>query len=93
MVLTLLGILFTLLCIFLVFIILIQPGGGEQGLASAFGGGSSDTFFGTKAGQHINRFTVILAIIFLLLAIVLNKVRHSASKETVTPPRSSAPVK
>jgi preprotein translocase subunit SecG len=81
----LLSALFTFLCIFLIFIILIQPSHGE-GLASAFGGGGiGESFFGTKAGQHMNRFTVILAILFLLLAIILNRVRHSAFKEEFGP--------
>ena len=69
---TLLAIVFTLVCAFLVFVIIIQPSQGE-GLASAFGGGGGESFFGTKAGQHINRFTIVLAIVFLLLAIVINK--------------------
>jgi len=76
---TLLAIVFTLVCAFLVFVIIIQPSQGE-GLASAFGGGGGESFFGTKAGQHINRFTIVLAIVFLLLAIVINKLNNTEPK-------------
>lgn len=65
-----LEILFILLSLLLIAVILIQPPKGE-GLASAFGGGG-DTFFGTKTTQHINRFTIIVSVIILLLTILIN---------------------
>ena len=64
--LAILSIIFVLSSALLVFVVIIQPSQGE-GLASAFGGGGTESFFGTKAGQHINRFTIILSAIFLLL--------------------------
>jgi preprotein translocase subunit SecG len=41
-------------------------------MAAAFGGMGSDSFFGTKAHQHINKFTVFLAVSFLVLAFWIN---------------------
>lgn len=66
-----LKVLFTILCMFFIFIIVIQPAKGE-GITSAFGGGGVDTFFGTKTQQHINKFTVFLAVFFFVIAIVIN---------------------
>ena len=69
--LVLFSILFVIVCLLLVFMVVITPSQSE-GLAGAFGGMGSDTFFGTKAGQHINRFTIGLAVSFLVLAILIN---------------------
>jgi preprotein translocase subunit SecG len=71
MLLGLLKIIFILASILLIFIILVQPSRGE-GIASAFGGVGTDTFFGTKAHQQISRFTVILSIIVLALVLLIN---------------------
>lgn len=69
----LLMILFVLICILLAFMVVITPS-SEGGMAAAFGGMGSETFFGTKAHQHINKFTVFLAVSFLVLAVVINRV-------------------
>jgi preprotein translocase subunit SecG len=63
-------ILFVIACIFLIFIILIQPSAGEG--FGAFGGIGTESFFGTKAHKQISKFTVVLAIIFLILSILIN---------------------
>jgi preprotein translocase subunit SecG len=89
--LVLISIIFTLLCIFLIFVIVIQPARGE-GIASAFGGSGSETFFGTKAGQHINKFTIGLSIVFLLLAIIINALNRSASRSEGSLIRERTPV-
>ena len=65
------SILFAIVCLLLIFMVVITPSQSE-GLAGAFGGMGSDTFFGTKAGQHINRFTIGLAVSFLVLAVLIN---------------------
>lgn len=60
-------ILFFLSACLLIFVILIQePKGG--GLAEAFGGMGAETF-GVKSGG-VNRFTLIVAAIFLLAAVM-----------------------
>lgn len=67
-----LTILFVIICILLVFMVVITPS-QEGGMAAAFGGGGSDSFFGTKAHSHISKFTVFLAVSFLVLALAINK--------------------
>ena len=77
----LLSIVFIIICLLLVFMVVITPS-NEGGMAAAFGGMGGDTFFGSKANQHINRFTVFLAISFLVLAMALN---YMASGTALTP--------
>jgi preprotein translocase subunit SecG len=67
----LLMIVFTIVCLLLIVFVLLQPHHSE-GLASAFGG-SSDSFFGTKAIPTFWKVTIALATIFILLAVTLNK--------------------
>src|ERR1051325_3839069 len=64
-------ILFIIVCLFLVLIVLIQKGRGG-GLASAFGGASGNTAFGSKTGDVLTWATSIVFGIFLVLAISLN---------------------
>lgn len=71
---------FIVICFLLIIIILVQPHYSESGLAGAFGGGGSDSFFGTKAVSIASKVTVVLAIIFILLAIVLNKLPQKAQE-------------
>ena len=68
---TMFTIFFVLIALMLIFMVIITPS-QEGGLASAFGGMGSDSFFGTKAGRHINRFTVFLAVTFIVLAMAIN---------------------
>jgi preprotein translocase subunit SecG len=51
----------------LIFIILLQRGRGG-GLAGALGGMGGQSAFGTKAGDVFTRITVVLAIIWVILA-------------------------
>jgi len=73
---TFLGILFFLVCVFLILVVLIQkPKGG--GLAGAFGGGGgggAQAAFGAKVGDVLTWFTVGCFVAFLLLAITLTLV-------------------
>ncbi|MHC4079063.1 MAG: preprotein translocase subunit SecG [Planctomycetota bacterium] len=66
-----LWILFFLSACLLIFIILLQePKGG--GLAEAFGGMGAETF-GVKAAG-VNRFTLIVAAVFILSAVLIHVV-------------------
>lgn len=71
---TALTILFVLVCIVLSVVVLLQE--GKSGLGSLAGGNSSDTFWGKNKGRSaegkLALFTKILAVVFLLLAILLN---------------------
>ncbi len=62
-------VLLTLVGIFLIFIILLQRGRGG-GLAGALGGAGGQSAFGTKAGDVFTRFTIGLALVWVLLACV-----------------------
>ena len=80
---------FIIVCILLVFMVVITPS-SEGGMAAAFGGMGSDSFFGTKAHQSINKFTVFLAVSFLVLAFWINWTNKAGP--TATPgaaPKSS----
>jgi len=75
---TLLSICFIIICLLLIFMVVITPS-QEGGMAAAFGGMGSDSFFGTKAHQHINKFTVFLAVSFLALAFWINWTNKTAA--------------
>jgi preprotein translocase subunit SecG len=75
--------IFLVVCLFLILIVVITPS-QEGGMAAAFGGMGSDSFFGTKAHQHINKFMVFLAAGFLVLAVVINRVNSNATAESST---------
>ncbi|MFA5793806.1 MAG: preprotein translocase subunit SecG [Candidatus Brocadiia bacterium] len=70
---------FVLVSILLIVIILVQPHYSESGLAGAFGGGGSDSFLGVKAISVASKITIGLAVVFLLLSIVLNKLPPPSS--------------
>lgn len=60
-------ILLLLVGLLLMFIILLQRGRGG-GLAGAFGGLGGQSAFGTKAGDVFTRITIVLAVIWVILA-------------------------
>lgn len=74
----LLSTLLLLLGIFLIFIILLQRGRGG-GLAGAFGGLGGQSAFGTKAGDVFTKITVVLAVVWVLLAGVTSIVMSNDS--------------
>ena len=71
---TLLVILHISICVFLVFVILLQPGKADGGVA--FGGSSSQSIFGSKgAGNFLTKTTSVCAILFLVTSFVLTRSR------------------
>ena len=58
---------------FLIFIILLQRGRGG-GLAGALGGMGGQSAFGTKAGDLFTRITIVVAALWVLLAMAALKV-------------------
>lgn len=68
-----------LVCIFLIFVILIQPGKG-YGISETFGG-QTQTIFGVRAGTLLTRITAISATIFLIasLGIAIYSAKKSRS--------------
>jgi preprotein translocase subunit SecG len=81
-----LTILFMLIAVFLVLVILVQRGRGG-GLSGAFGsGGGSSSAFGTKTGDVFTTVTVVLFVVFMLLAVWLNQKFQPATAASTTAP-------
>src|SRR6188508_519103 len=63
--------IYVLGCFLLLLVILLQQGKGGD-MASAFGGGGSQTAFGARAGATVlTRATTVLGVLFMLGAIVI----------------------
>jgi preprotein translocase subunit SecG len=60
-------VLLLVLGVFLMIVVLLQRGRGG-GLAGAFGGMGGQSAFGTKAGDVFTRITIVIAIIWVILA-------------------------
>jgi len=61
-----------IVCIFLVLVVLLQSGKGAD-LAGAFGGGGTQTAFGSRGpASFLTRMTTVVAIIFMLTSIGLS---------------------
>lgn len=85
-----------LICIFLILVILIQPGKG-YGLSETFGG-TAQTLFGTRSATFITRATAICATVFLITCLgigIFSSKRSRSVMERVkieTPKKETAPV-
>jgi preprotein translocase subunit SecG len=63
--------LYVIICLVLLMVILLQQGRGGD-IASAFGGSSSQTAFGARAGATLlTRITTVAAVLFMLGAVGL----------------------
>jgi preprotein translocase subunit SecG len=66
-------------CLFLIAVVLLQQGKGQD-LASAFGGGGTQTAFGPRGSATVlSRATTILAGLFVVTSLALSIVRPKAS--------------
>ncbi|MBI5641781.1 MAG: preprotein translocase subunit SecG [Nitrospirae bacterium] len=75
---TLILVLHIIVCIFLIFIVLIQSGKGAE-LGAAFGG-SSQTLFGARgAATFFSKMTTIAAIVFMMTSLALAVVTSKGS--------------
>jgi len=64
-----------LACLFLIAVVLLQQGKGQD-LASAFGGGGSQTAFGPRGSATVlSRATTILAGVFMVTSLALSVMR------------------
>ena len=64
-------IIHVLVCTALILIVLLQSGKGAQ-MGAAFGGGSSQTLFGsTGASTFLSKATTVAAIVFMLTSLAL----------------------
>ena len=85
-------------CLFLIAVVLLQQGKGQD-LASAFGGGGTQTAFGPRGSANVlSRATTVLAGLFMVTSLALSLLRpHEASvldqvpAATATPSPASTP--
>ena len=76
-------ILHIIVCIILVLVVLLQSGKGAD-LASAFGGASSQTAFGSRGpASFLSKMTTIAAVIFMLTSIGLSMISTKAVSKSV----------
>jgi len=67
----LLVIIHVVVCVALIMIVLLQTGKGAD-MGAAFGGGSSQTLFGsTGASTFLSKATTVAAIVFMLTSLIL----------------------
>ena len=84
-------------CIALIMIVLLQTGKGAD-MGAAFGGGGSQTLFGsTGASTFLSKATTVAAIVFMLTSLALaylstHRTGASIMKGTRPPVEQSAPV-
>ncbi len=72
-----------LVCIFLIVLVLLQPGKGGD-LGSVFGGGSSDSVFGSSgAAPFLTKLTRLLALIFVVTSLSLGYFSVRSIQSTV----------
>ena len=90
---TLVVVIHLIVCLFLIFIILIQSSKGAE-MGAAFGG-STQTLFGSRgAATFMNKLTTVAAIVFMLTSLslaVLSMNRGSVISDRA--PTQKAPVK
>lgn len=78
-------------CLFLIGVVLLQEGKGQD-LASAFGGGGSQTAFGPRGQANVlSRATTILAGVFMVTSLSLSLLRPQEASVLDKLPATSAP--
>jgi preprotein translocase subunit SecG len=88
--------LHVIVCVILVLVVLLQSGKGAD-LAGAFGGGATQTAFGSRGpASFLSKMTTIAAVVFMLtsigLSMIVTKTETKSILET-TGKQSTAPVK
>src|SRR5947207_9960622 len=94
MVLTLLTLLYVLVCLFLIVVVLLQSGKAAD-LAGAFGGMGSQTAFGPRGSATLlSKATTGSAILFMITSLSLSimATRRSGVGNTILEKHPSAPV-
>jgi preprotein translocase subunit SecG len=73
--------LHVIVCVILVLVVLLQSGRGAD-LAGAFGGGATQTAFGSRGpASFLSKMTTIAAIIFMVTSIGLSKITTTTTKK------------
>lgn len=102
-----LTVIFIVAAVAMILIILVQrpQGGGLAGAFGGAGGSSTDTVFGGRVGDALTTMTVVAFVVYLLLAIGLNRVDSrpgavaepaatdavEVTSDGTTPPTTGAP--
>ncbi len=90
--------LHVIVCVILVLVVLLQSGKGAD-LAGAFGGGATQTAFGSRGpASFLSKLTTAAAVVFMLTSITLTMIstkREAASKSILetTTQESAQPAK
>ena len=72
-------VLYVVICLFLIVVVLLQPGKGD-GMGSAFGGSSTGSVFGGRgASTVLTKMTTGAAVLFMVLSIILAKFSADSS--------------
>jgi preprotein translocase subunit SecG len=72
-----------IVCIALIMIVLLQTGKGAD-MGAAFGGGSSQTLFGsTGASTFLSKATTVAAIVFMLTSLTLAYIYGKRTSESI----------
>ena len=81
----LLIVIHVVVCISLIMIVLLQTGKGAD-MGAAFGGGSSQTLFGSGgASTFLTKATTVAAIVFMLTSLTLAYVSGERAAKSVVP--------
>jgi preprotein translocase subunit SecG len=89
--------LHVIVCVILVLVVLLQSGKGAD-LAGAFGGGATQTAFGSRGpASFLTRMTTIAAVVFMITSVTLSMIstKREASKSILenTKQESAQPAK
>jgi preprotein translocase subunit SecG len=85
-------ILHVILCVFMIFVILLQPG-KDAGMGAALGGGAATSAFGGRGGAtFLSKVTAISAALFFLTSLGLSFVglKSSVATDAAPPPKKTA---
>jgi preprotein translocase subunit SecG len=78
---TLLDIVHISVCVFLMFVVLLQQG-KSGGMGASFGGGTTQQVFGGRgAGNILTRATAVCAAVFMLTSVSLAYISSSGDRE------------
>jgi len=81
---------YVLTCLILLLVILLQQGKGD--MAAAFGGGSSQSAFGARAGATVlSKATAVLAVLFMVGAMILSVIGQRGPGSLLRGTRGPAP--
>ena len=75
--------LHVIVCVILVLVVLLQSGKGAD-LAGAFGGGATQTAFGSRGpASFLSKMTTVAAVIFMLTSIGLSMISTRTERKSV----------